>query len=309
MINSLTEEQRTKLPQYVKEWTQKGLTTERRTIEEATNHFTDFQSVIMKRDTPTPVILLDSPLQCWVAICEINNSGFTTVESLVDKVNEIIKNATEKGTTNELMKGFIWPYFDCQFWASWLSFYEFMRVELGIVYTNMKEYDVFKRCQPYGMAFPLDEVFIVCQPFKLVNKNKSGLHCENGPALSYGHNEIYALNGVVMNKKWVMTHHSKIDVQEILKETNVEVRRELIRKVGIERVMHDLPCTLLDSKDTYELYSIELSPEIKNAKYLKMINPSIKCFHIEGVGPEVNTVEEALNWRNNNFFTNAEVLS
>jgi len=42
---------------------------------------------------------------------------------------------------------------------------------------------------------------------------------------------------------------------------------------------------------------VDLSPEVREAKYLKMINPSIGCFHVEAVGPECFTVEHAINWR------------
>jgi hypothetical protein len=65
----------------------------------------------------------------------------------------------------------------------------------------------------------------------------------------------------------------------------------------------------LDRQNEYELYSIELSEEVKDARYLKMTNPSIGCFHMEGVAPEINNVKEALLWRNEQMFENAEVLT
>ena len=95
----------------------------------------------------------------------------------------------------------------------------------------------------------------------------------------------------------------------IFKETNVEIRRELIRKVGLEQVFEQMPHKLLDTQDNYELYSIDLSEEVKDARYLKMTNPSIQVFHIEGVAPEIATVKDALKWRNQNMFENADVLT
>jgi hypothetical protein len=94
-----------------------------------------------------------------------------------------------------------------------------------------------------------------------------------------------------------------------LKETNVEVRRELLRKIGVDRLISDLPHKLLQSRGNYELYSIDLSDELKDAKYLKMLNPSIGTYHVEGVAPEIETIEQALNWRNQNLFENAEILT
>lgn len=288
MITELTQNQIDKFPQYISEWTDKGLTTTRRTLEDAIIDFGNFQKIILNKENPAPVVLLDSPAKCWA------------------KVNEVM--SAKEG--REVNLKFVYPYFDCQFWASWFSFYEFMRNEVGIKFTNEKEYNVLKNCQSYGMVFPLDEVCIVCQPPTIINKNVNGLHCENGPALSYGgDNEIFALNGVVMTKEYVMTPASEISGQTITKETNVEVRRELLRKVGIERVMESLPHKLLDTRGNYELYSIELSDTIKDAKYLKMLNPSVNCWHLEGVGPDINTIDDALKWRNNNLFINAEILT
>jgi hypothetical protein len=40
-----------------------------------------------------------------------------------------------------------------------------------------------------------------------------------------------------------------------------------------------------------------------------MVNPSVGCFHIEGIDPSCATVEQALNWRNNQWFENAEIMT
>ena len=205
---------------------------------------------------------------------------------------------------------FVWPYFDCQFWAGWFSYYEFVKSELGVIFPNNIEYEAFKACQGYGMVFPLDELCIVCQPPSQIHKNANGLHNENGSAVSYnGENEIYALNGVIMTKDYVMTSAHEISSETILKEPNAEVRRELIRKVGIEKMLTSLPHKLLEKRGNYELYSLNLSDEVKDARYLKMTNPSIGVFHLEGVAPEILTIDAALNWRNQNMFIDAEVLT
>lgn len=284
MIKALTKQQQNKFPLYIEKWTKIGLSTENVTLEDAQIDFCAFQKVILKNDNPAPVILVDSP-------CQANR--------------EIKKRYKVNGEMN-----CIYPYFDCQFWAAWASFYDFMEKELGIEYKVKQAYDVMVRCINYGMVYPLDDVCIVVKRPTILKMNNRGLHCENGAALSYnGDNEIYALNGVVMDKKYVMTPAKEIDAKDILKETNVEVRRELLRKVGIERMMESLPHKMLEKRGNYELYSIELSPEIKDARYLKMINPSVGCFHLEGISPEIDSIEKALKWRNQNLFVDAEILT
>ena len=317
MITKLTKKQINKFPQYVSEWTRKGLTTEPQSLENAIIDFGNFQKLILKKEKIAPVVILDSPTQCWIAVCmmaNLKNLSDSQVQSQVQsqvesQVSSQVYSQVESQVSSQI-KDFIYPYFDCQFWAGWFSFYEFLKNEVGVSFTNEKEYNAFKDCQKYGMAFPLDELCIVCQPPTIIKKNSDGLHCTDGPALSYnGDNEIYALNGVSMPKEYVLTAEENITAEMVMKETNVEIRRELLRKVGIERILNDLPHKVLDTVGNYELYSLDLSDELKNCKYLKMTNPSVGCFHLEGIEPSINTVEEALKWRNNNMFVDAEILT
>ena len=394
MITELTTEQIAKFPEYVKNWTTKGLTTRRRTIEDAIIDFGNFQKYVLKKKNPAPVVILDSPSQCWMVVnmvktlfqseSQVKVQVFDKVRSQVrnrvgNQVSSQVENQVSAQVSNQVMNqvwtqvgaqvrnqvsaqvwnrvsaqvwnqvssqvidqvrnqvrdqvrdrveyqvwnqvgdqvrdqvrdqvmDFVWPYFDCQFWVGWFSYYEFLKNEVHLSY--IKEYDYLLNCQEYGMVFPLDKLCIVCQPPTEIHKNINGLHNESGPALTYGEdNDIYSLNGVSMDKKYVMTKAQEIPAEWVMKETNVEIRRELLRKVGIERLLTDLPHKLLETRGNYESYSIDLSEEIKDARYLKMTNPSIGCFHLEGLDPSINTIGEALKWRNQNLFENAEVLT
>ena len=346
MITKLTEQQEAKFPEYVKTWTAKGLTTQQRTPADAIRDFSEFQRLVLQKKEIAPVVILNSPMECWVAaqmvkrlfgssqvgsqvrsqVRQVDSQVVSQVESQVhSQVVLQVESQVESQVASQVAsqvrsqvasqvrsqaEDFVWPYFDCQFWASWFSYYEFVKSELGVIFPNNTEYEAFKACQGYGMVFPLDELCIVCQPPSQIHKNANGLHNENGPALSYnGENEIYALNGVIMTKDYVMTSAHEISSETILKEPNAEVRRELIRKVGIEKMLTSLPHKLLEKRGNYELYSLNLSDEVKDAKYLKMTNPSIGVFHLEGVAPEIFTIDAALNWRNQNMFTDAEVLT
>ena len=367
MITKLTEQQEAKFPEYVKTWTAKGLTTQQRTPADAIRDFSEFQRLVLQKKEIAPVVILNSPMECWVAaqmvkrlfgssqvlsqvrsqvrsqvLSQVGSQVRSQVESQVEsqvgsQVESQVASQVEsqvrsqvwsqvgsqvvsqvwsqvrsqvKSQVKSQVGDFVWPYFDCQFWASWFSYYEFAKSELGVIFPNNTEYEAFKACQGYGMVFPLDELCIVCQPASQIHKNANGLHNENGPAVSYnGENEIYALNGVIMTKDYVMTSAHEISSETILKEPNAEVRRELIRKVGIEKMLTSLPHKLLEKRGNYELYSLNLSDEVKDARYLKMINPSIGVFHLEGVAPEILTIDAALNWRNQNMFTDAEVLT
>lgn len=96
-----------------------------------------------------------------------------------------------------------------------------------------------------------------------------------------------------------MTPAQKMDSKMIIKEKNAEVRREIVRKIGAEKICKDLGAKCIDmSKDgMYELLNLEIG-DGRTRPYLKMLNPSIGTYHIEGVHPDCKTVEESLSWRN-----------
>ena len=95
----------------------------------------------------------------------------------------------------------------------------------------------------------------------------------------------------------VETPAEKIDPIILLKEKNAEVRREIVRKIGIERVVTKLGAEVIDKEYGYELLLLDLQDGRKR-EYLKMKNPSIGVFHVEGVPPGTKSVQAALAWRN-----------
>ena len=107
---------------------------------------------------------------------------------------------------------------------------------------------------------------------------------------------LWCLNGVRVSKEIVETSSEKLDPQLLLQEENAEIRREIVRKIGIERVCQKLNAKCIDKLGNYELLLLNLGD--RDRPYLKMINPSISCYHIEGIAPRIKTVKEALNWRN-----------
>lgn len=123
-------------------------------------------------------------------------------------------------------------------------------------------------------------------------------HCETGPALAYPDGwAVYALNGVTVPAWVVMTPAEQLDPRKVIEEPNVQVRAELIRKIGIERLLHSVGGRLLDSEREYELYELSMGPGITGI-YLKMQNPSVpELWHVEGVGPACRTVRDAIHFR------------
>jgi len=125
------------------------------------------------------------------------------------------------------------------------------------------------------------------------------LHSTEGPAVAWpeGEHQYYFLNGVNVPREIVETPARELDPRTLLHESNAEVRREIVRKVGIERVCEALDAKCLDRSGNYELLLLDLQ-DGRTRPFLKMKNPSVGVYHIEGVPPECRTVAEALAWRN-----------
>jgi hypothetical protein len=117
------------------------------------------------------------------------------------------------------------------------------------------------------------------------------------------------LNGVRVPQWLAETPADKLGVKKIAKIDNAEVRREFVRKVGIDRLCYGLKAEVIDSKGDYELLLLDIGDKVKRP-YLKMKNPSIGCWHVEGVPPGTKTVDEANKWRRGpGFEAEPEVLT
>ena len=117
--------------------------------------------------------------------------------------------------------------------------------------------------------------------------------------MAYGDGlSVWALNGVRVPKVLAETPAEKLNCAEWITNANAEVRREFVRKVGAERVLHKLGSTVLDKKGDYELHAIDLRGSTGKWPALKMLNPSIGIWHVEWVDKACKTVAQALAWRN-----------
>jgi len=195
--------------------------------------------------------------------------------------------------------------------ADWIGFYDFLSFELGLSKKTSILKGLEKITRNGGWFLPHRKICWICERHNVLHRNDRGqLHRDGSAALEYPDGfSIYALNGIRMRAEYVTTPAEKLEPEAVLKETNADIRRELIRKAGIERMLSKLPHKVLDKCGDYELYSIDLGGEARDARYLKMLNPSIGVWHMEGEPPEIDTVEKALNRRNGGWFKNAEILT
>jgi hypothetical protein len=185
--------------------------------------------------------------------------------------------------------------------AGRLALFAYFRSACGLERQTDRLKGQWAQAQAAGWYLPHQHICWVSERHNVLRQNGEGrLHCETGPALEYPDGwAIFALNGVVMESRHVLTPAERLDPQGILGERNVDVRRELLRKVGMPRLLKF--GKEVDRQGDYRL--IDMSPVFKGtgvryAPYLLMESVSAAgAQHLEGVSPECRTVEQAINWR------------
>lgn len=178
--------------------------------------------------------------------------------------------------------------------ASWICFYDYMREVVGVTGLDAISglVGLSKCC---GWLAPKRGIVIFQNRHEKVSFNKNGLlHCDGGPAVRYRDGfSVWALNGVNVPQWLAESKADEIDPMDIYKLKNAQQRAEAIKKVGIERWVYKADAKTIDKQGDYELLSVKWFDGSRK-KYLKMLNPSVpELWHIEGVGNEVNTVDEA----------------
>lgn len=141
------------------------------------------------------------------------------------------------------------------------------------------------------------------RPEILLVDDQNRPHCETGPFCRYRDGSaMYAIHGTRVPMELVETPADKLDPKEWLAEENVDWRRLAFQKIGATRVAEALGAEVIDKMTCpvggpYELLMLDIGLGEKKP-YLKMLNPSLNQFHIEGVETGIKTVKDALTWRN-----------
>ena len=272
MITELTNEQKALMETYRKKGIEIGIDTTEVSDADIQDAVNCIYKHILKKDVPE-IKITASPQAAWNAVREHSN--------------------------NKDME-YIHPYIDGHIFSYFFAYYDYMSEVLDVEYSVQKQYDELRKCLKFGNMYPLEDVCIVSKKPVEVHFVDGNYHNENGMAVRYEDGfGIYMLNGVNVPEWLVMTPVEEMEATKFAEIKNVEVRREFIRKIGIEHLVDELDCELLDKQDDYELVLIDLGGDTGKWPYLKMKNPSLEnTWHIEAVGEECKTVEDALKFRN-----------
>ena len=200
-------------------------------------------------------------------------------------------------------------YGNIEWIIGWTGFYDFVLNELFedrisefkdfIAYLEaIKQVHVFL---PYK-----DIVFISDRPTGLEVNKQGRLHSDLKPALHYSDGySLFYLNGVRMPKELVLTKGEDLKTLEAIGEKNIDVRREALKKIPLEKIIKDTKAKVLDEWKNdanlwcdYVLYDMDFQ-DGKIRRVLKMKNPSVPdTVHFERVEDDIRKVKQALAWRN-----------
>lgn len=245
-----------------------------------------------------------SPMACLTEIRRILNKENLTPQEIIDYRDvDAVQSAEEQ--TNQIRASLMMGQHD----AYWLSYIDW-QLEKRPQEVNAKEEELknFSALNKIGQScscvFLFQKVaFLSERPIRIALNTQQQLHQDLAKAIEFSDGSgKYFLNGVEMPEKYVMTPDSQCDPQWVIAEANLEVRRELLRKVGLERCLNFFPHKILEQDEEYKLYSLDLSEELKECKYLYMRNPSlfaagVEVWTLEGVHNDCKTIQDAMNFR------------
>jgi len=233
--------------------------------------------------------------------------GFAEPKSILwfDSPVAILDFLKENGdTSNTSMSSFCYGSQD----ASWLGFYDYFLKVCGVEEVRKLEalIELSNHC---GWWIPYTNHALVSEkPIEIHINDQKVLHRDGGPAILFKDGfAIHALNGIRVTKEIAETAWNELNPKLVLTEENAEVKREIVRKIGIERLIAhpDFKTEVIDAWENYELLVLSIDDIVPDSDrvsrrrpYLKMLNPSIGTYHVEGVHPDCTTVKEALAWRN-----------
>ena len=198
---------------------------------------------------------------------------------------------------------------DLNFWglhdANWLGFYDYFLKACGLECCK-KLQPLMTLAQEVGWTWLYTDVVIFSEkPIEVHRNSQNRLHKDGSAALSYADGySLYSLNGIRVDEATAKLKPSEVTKEIILNQKNADIRREIVRKVGIEKAVEILGAEVVDTYESpvggkYELLLIDYDLQRGKRPFLRMKNPSMdNVSHIEGVRPGTKTVKEALCYRN-----------
>ncbi len=250
MLTALTKAQEARFPEFVEKWTRIGLCTDPANRPEAEAGIKlAYQIAGLK--APCRIIWSPSPVANALTRATILSSHRHSVwHSVRDSVSD---------------SGF------GQHDAEWLGFYDYLREVVGEVQTTEKLKGLWQISHTAGWFIPHEMVCWISERHNVLKRDDHGrLHCVDGLACGYPDGwGVYALHGVRVPEKYVLTPADKMDPADVLKEQNAQVRMAVINKIGFARMLGKLPHKVVSEQVGNSLIEFDLNGQPIRALHLR----------------------------------------
>lgn len=217
------------------------------------------------------------------------------------------QNKLPKELASEVRFMGLWTWWVAYYWAAINLLGETDGVEQDLI-DDLNEYEKITKLM--HAILPCEKICFVIEYPKVVSLlnddlDSFKLHREEGLAVEYGDGTGFAwLHGVEVPDWIATTKAGKLSIQKLLAETNVDIRREGLRRVPVERLLKKTKAKLLDKeKDLkkgkhwdYALFDMDLG-DSKKRIFLRMFDVASGGYPVERVDDNNKTVLQALAWR------------
>jgi hypothetical protein len=186
--------------------------------------------------------------------------------------------------------------------ANIFGFYDYFREVLSLEKQTAKFLPLTNLAKETGWHLFYKDVAILSEKPIEIHRNEQGrLHHPDKPAIKWADGyELYRLNGIIVPEAVITTPKEKISKEMYLSEKNADIRREIARKIGMDRFAKLLDAKVIDTMKTknggtYELLEIDFDQSKRARPYLRMKCPSTKHVHVIGV--PVGTLTAVDGWK------------
>lgn len=269
-IEKLTLEQESMFDVYVREWTKIGLCTDPVDLERAKAAVKKAYHLVGEPE-PTKFFLVDSP------------------HAAIDLILELDDTKTKQEIFNDMIYGYNDAY--------WLSYYEFMRKEVGVEGLDIIE-GMSELANESGWLNVYEGVVIFQQrPMYIKFDEERRLHCQDGPAICFPDGyAVYSWHGTNIPGEWI-SNPTSLTPKIALSWENLEQRRCACEILGWNTILDVLGAKVIDDDGDPEIGTlVEVDiPDIGTERFLRVLCGTGREFALL-VPPDMTTALEANAW-------------
>lgn len=281
IFEKLSKEQERQIPEYTQRWIKVGLSTEEtdRAVSEAA---IDKAYKLAGLTPPQKKFWARSPYEGAIMAArlmkydDIEESREVSKEEIIEQLYKCAYGSHD---------------------TSWLGFYNYFDEVCNIKTPQLE--GLTETSLHCGWWWPFDKAVIITpKPLEIHLDDDGQLHCENGMAIHYSDGwGVWAWHGVRVPQRLIEDPQS-YTAKEILRESNVELRRCMIEKIGVQ-ILED-ESHIISSDNRGELYEIIIDND-EPIRYVKVINSTpepdghYKLYYLR-VPPSTQTPHEGIAW-------------